>query len=113
MSEPRPNVGHPYEVAPGDTITEIAFQAYGDARRYLEVAEHNRDLPGFDPVRLTPGLIIEIPQPDYVSMPRGIGGMRGTVGKIFKLERGQAEATARPSPTDRAPDANQSTGKDE
>ena len=102
MSASKPIVGQKYEIQPGDTITEIAFQAYGDARRYLEVAEHNSGVPGFDPVRLAPGLVIEIPQPDYVPMPRGIGGMRGTVGKIFKVERAEAEPTAgAPEPTDR------------
>jgi hypothetical protein len=88
MSAPKPMIGQKYEIQPGDTITEIAFQAYGDARRYLEIAEHNSAVPEFRPARLTPGLIIEIPQPDYLPLPRGIGGMRGTVGKVFKAERG-------------------------
>lgn len=107
MSASKPIVGQEYEIQPGDTITEIAFQAYGDARRYLEVAQHNSGVPGFNPARLTPGLIIEIPQPDYVPNPRGIGGMRGTVGKIFKVERGEAEPRAR------APGSDQPTDKDE
>lgn len=88
MSASKPIIGQKYEIQPGDTITEIAFQAYGDARRYLEIAEHNSATPGFRPARLTPGLVIEIPQPDYLPLPRGIGGMRGTVGKIFTSERG-------------------------
>ncbi|WP_428266263.1 LysM peptidoglycan-binding domain-containing protein [Haliangium sp.] len=94
MSVPKPVIGQKYEVQPDDTITEIAYQAYGDARRYLEIAEHNRDLPGFHPARLVPGTVIEIPQPDYVPMPRGIGGIRGTVGKIFKVERNAQPAPA-------------------
>lgn len=91
MNASRPTSGQQYVIQSGDTITELAFQAYGDARRYIEIAERNSRLPGFDPAHLQPGLSIEIPNPDYLPMPSGIGGMRGTVGKTFKIERSDAQ----------------------
>ncbi|WP_149823092.1 LysM peptidoglycan-binding domain-containing protein [Streptomyces tailanensis] len=90
MSTPRPEVGGPYTVQEGDTITEIAFLAYGDARRYVDVAEHNKDVPGFAPARLRPGLVISIPEPDYLPRPSGLGGMRGGAGQTFALRDGRS-----------------------
>ncbi|MFL6116422.1 MAG: LysM peptidoglycan-binding domain-containing protein [Catenulispora sp.] len=78
-----PTIGAEYTVQDGDTITELAFAAYGDARRYQELAEHNKDVPGFVAARLRPGLRIEIPEPDYLPMPSGVGGMRGGAGRTF------------------------------
>jgi len=90
MSEPvpaaTPTIGQPYTVRNGDTITEIAYIAYGDARRYVELVEHNRAVPGFNAARLTPGLVLDIPRPDYLPMPSGIGGMRTSAGRAFKVD---------------------------
>ncbi|MEU1181200.1 LysM domain-containing protein [Streptomyces sp. NPDC005820] len=90
MSTARPEIGGTYTVREGDTITEIAFLAYGDARRYTDLAEHNKDVPGFVAARLRPGLRIAIPEPDYLPRPSGLGGMRGGAGQSFALrdERG-------------------------
>ncbi|MGA8116433.1 MAG: LysM domain-containing protein [Actinocatenispora sp.] len=85
MSETRPVIGEKYTIQEGDTITEIAFLAYDDARRYRELAAHNADVPGFNPARLTPGLVIDVPQPDYLPMPGGIGGMRSSAGRVLSL----------------------------
>lgn len=85
MSDATPVIGATYTVKKGDTITEIAFLAYGDARRYLELAMHNQTVPGFNPARLRAGMEIEIPEPDYLPMPSGVGGMRGGVGKSFSV----------------------------
>ncbi|MFI2369831.1 AMP-binding protein [Streptomyces sp. NPDC018833] len=82
---PVPAIGSRYVVRPGDTITEIAFIAYGDARRHQELALHNKDVPGFKAARLAVGMEIDIPQPDYLPMPRGLGGLRGGVGKSFAV----------------------------
>lgn len=98
MSHPIPTIGQPYTVREGDTITEIAYVAYGDARRYVELVEHNRAVPGFNAARLTPGLVIDIPQPDYLPMPSGIGGMRTSAGRSFKVDtRSASPAGAAPS----------------
>ena len=91
MSHPTPTIGQPYTVREGDTISEIAYVAYGDARRYVELVEHNRAVPGFNAARLVPGLVLDIPQPDYLPMPSGIGGMRTSAGRAFKVD-------ARPAP---------------
>lgn len=80
-----PAIGSRYVVRPGDTITEIAFTAYGDARRHQELALHNKDVPGFKAARLATGMEIDIPEPDYLPMPRGLGGLRGGVGKTFSI----------------------------
>jgi hypothetical protein len=99
---PTPTIGRPYVVREGDTITEIAYVAYGDARRYIELVEHNRAVPGFHPARLTPGVVLDIARPDYLPMPSGIGGMRTSAGRTFKLDARPALA---PTPAaDPAPD---------
>lgn len=85
MEDIGPIIGSKYKIQDGDTITEIAFLAYGDARRYVELAMHNASVPGFKPTSLQPGLEIDIPQPDYLPMPRGVGGMRGSIGKSFSV----------------------------
>jgi hypothetical protein len=85
MNRSMPTIGASYTVQSGDTISELAFIVYGDARRYLELAEHNKDVPGFVAARLLPGLEIEIPEPDYLPMPSGIGGMRGSAGRTFSM----------------------------
>jgi hypothetical protein len=87
--EAGPTIGAAYTVREGDTITEIAFLAYGDARRYVELAMHNEQVPGFNPARLRPGLRIDIPEPDYLPMPSGLGGMRGGVGRSFSVPSGR------------------------
>jgi hypothetical protein len=88
MNPPMPVIGAAYTIQPGDTITELAFTAYGDARRYLQLAEHNKEVPGFVPARLRAGLEIEIPEPDYLPMPSGVGGMRGGAGRAFSATGG-------------------------
>ncbi|GAA4054756.1 hypothetical protein [Actinomadura miaoliensis] len=87
MTRPRPTIGQKYTTQAGDTITEISFVAYGDARRYAELALHNADVPGFNAARVIAGLEIDIPEPDYLPMPRGVGGMRGGIGKSFTMRR--------------------------
>jgi nucleoid-associated protein YgaU len=74
-----------YEIQPGDTLSRIALEAYGDARRYLEIYEYNKEIIGPNPARLKPGLVITIPEPDYISTPRSLF-KRGTVGKTFKVK---------------------------
>jgi hypothetical protein len=85
MSTTGPVIGRPYTVRAGDTITEIAFVAYGDARRYLELVAHNSTVDGFNPARLTPGLVIDVPEPDYLPLPGGIGGFRASAGRSFRV----------------------------
>lgn len=104
MSQPTPTIGQPYTVQEGDTITELAYVAYGDARRYVELVEHNRAVPGFNAARLTPGLVLDIPQPDYLPMPSGIGGMRTSAGRSFKVDARSATAAAAAPSASLAPD---------
>ncbi len=95
MNRPTPMIGATYTIQPGDTISELAYIAYGDARRYQELAEHNKDVPGFVAARLRPGMEIEIPEPDYLPMPNGIGGMRGSAGRAFSVSgEGQRDESA-------------------
>jgi hypothetical protein len=92
MNRVQPVIGQKYTIQPGDTITEIAFVAYGDARRYVELVAHNTGVPGFNPARLSPGLVIDVPEPDYLPLPGGVGGFRASAGRSFSLR-------AVPSPT--------------
>ncbi len=85
MRDTGPVIGQKYLVREGDTITEIAFTAYGDARRYVELVEHNKDVPGFQPARLSPGLELDIPEPSYLPLPGGVGGFRATAGRTMRL----------------------------
>lgn len=77
-----PTVGRPYAVRPGDTISSIAFRAFGDARRYPEIYEYNRERIGPKPTQRAPGLVIHVPSTDYLCAPRSLFG-RGTVGRTF------------------------------
>jgi Tfp pilus assembly protein FimV len=81
-STTEPTPGHTYTVVAGDTISSIAFRSFGDARRYREIYEYNRIVIGPNAARLTEGMVLQIPDPDYLSAPRSLFG-RGTVGKTF------------------------------
>ncbi len=65
--------GKPYTVEEHDTISELAYLAYGDARRYVDIIAANEGLRGFDPVRLSVGQVIDIPEPSYRPSPEGLG----------------------------------------
>jgi hypothetical protein len=54
-------------VQPGDTLGTIAQRALGDARRWGEIYEWNRDIIA-DPNRLTAGTMLRLPP--YVDSPR-------------------------------------------
>ncbi len=53
-----PDHTHTHLVEAGDTLNRIAERAYGDARQWRPIADHNRLS---DPLDLTPGLVLEIP----------------------------------------------------
>jgi hypothetical protein len=91
VNQRQPVIGQAYVVQEGDTITEIAFVAYGDARRYVELVAHNKNLPDFNPARLRPGLELDIPEPDYLPLPGGVGGFRASAGRAFQLQPSAAE----------------------
>jgi nucleoid-associated protein YgaU len=50
-----------YEVKPGDTLSKIARQFYGDANRYSAIFEANRPMLK-DPDEIYPGQTLRIPQ---------------------------------------------------
>jgi nucleoid-associated protein YgaU len=50
-----------YEVKPGDTLSKIANQFYGDAGRYSAIFEANRPMLS-DPDEIYPGQVLRIPQ---------------------------------------------------
>lgn len=50
-----------YEVKPGDTLSAIAKQFYGDANRYSAIFEANRPMLK-DPDEIYPGQTLRIPQ---------------------------------------------------
>jgi len=49
-----------YTVQPGDTLSLIARQAYGDAQLWRIIFEANQDILN-DPSRLRPGQVLKIP----------------------------------------------------
>jgi nucleoid-associated protein YgaU len=49
-----------YTVQPGDTLSKIAKEQYGDARKYMKIFEANRPLLK-DPNKIYPGQMLRIP----------------------------------------------------
>lgn len=55
--------GVPYTIVPGDTLSEIAKQAYGNGRRWREIWQANQTvLRSGDPNLIYPGEVITIPK---------------------------------------------------
>ena len=53
--------GKTYTVKPGDTLSKIAKEMFGDANAYNEIFEANRDQLN-DPNKIKPGQVLKIPQ---------------------------------------------------
>jgi|SRR5947207_12522278 len=51
-----------YTVRPGDTLSKIAREKFGDANAYMEIFNANRDQLQ-DPDKIKPGQVLKIPQP--------------------------------------------------
>lgn len=49
-----------YTVQPGDTLSKIAKEQYGDARKYIKIFEANRPMLK-DPNKIYPGQMLRIP----------------------------------------------------
>ena len=49
-----------YTVKPGDTLSKIAKQAYGDANAYMDIFNANKDQLS-DPDKIKPGQVLKIP----------------------------------------------------
>ena len=49
-----------YTVQPGDTLSKISKQFYGNANEYMKIFEANRDLLS-DPNKINPGQSLKIP----------------------------------------------------
>ena len=49
-----------HEVKPGDTLSKIAKQEYGDASKWTEIFEANKDILK-DPNQIFPGQKLKIP----------------------------------------------------
>ena len=49
-----------YKVKPGDTLSKIAKEVYGDASKYMKIFEANRDKMN-DPNKIFPGQELSIP----------------------------------------------------
>jgi nucleoid-associated protein YgaU len=56
-----PPTAAPQNVKPGDTLSKIAKQFYGDASRYSAIFEANRPMLK-DPDEIYPGQTLRIPQ---------------------------------------------------
>lgn len=72
-----------YTVKKGDTLSQIAQDQYGDANRYPEIFDANRDIL-IDPDRIRPGQVLSIP--GKVNLPvvgLGIGAVVAAVGAYF------------------------------
>lgn len=61
-----------YTILSGDTLSSIALTLYGSERYWVEIAQAN---PTIDPVKLKPGQVIKLPQPDDM---RKTGPQRAT-----------------------------------
>jgi nucleoid-associated protein YgaU len=49
-----------YSVKPGDTLSKISKQFYGDANKYMKIFEANRETLN-DPDTIKPGQVLKIP----------------------------------------------------
>jgi len=59
VARPEPEATY-YEVKPGDTLSKIAKQHYGDANQYPRIFEANRPMLE-DPDKIYPGQKLRIP----------------------------------------------------
>src|SRR5579859_2041362 len=59
MAQPIP--GSNYTVQPGDTLSSIAQQAYGDGNLWQKIYDANKQVIGVDPNDIQPGQVIFIP----------------------------------------------------
>jgi LysM repeat protein len=57
----QPAAGQTYTVKPGDTLSKISQQFYGDAKQYYRIFEANRDKLT-DPDKIRPGQELVIPR---------------------------------------------------
>lgn len=55
------NKGTTYVVQPGDNLSKIATQIYGNAGRYKDIYENNKDLIGANPNMIKAGMVLTIP----------------------------------------------------
>src|SRR2546421_10469572 len=53
--------GSNYTVQPGDTLSSIAQQAYGDANQWQKIYDANKQVIGNDPNLIRPGEVLSIP----------------------------------------------------
>lgn len=51
-----------YTVKSGDTLSDIAQEKLGDADRWREIYEANKDAIGDDPDLIQPGMDLELPE---------------------------------------------------
>lgn len=51
-----------YTVKSGDTLSDIANEKLGDADRWREIYEANKEVVGDDPDTIQPGMELEIPE---------------------------------------------------
>ena len=55
-----PKAGSTYTVKPGDTLSKISKESYGDGNKYMKIFEANRDKLK-DPDKIQPGQVLTIP----------------------------------------------------
>lgn len=55
------NKGTTYVVQPGDNLSKIAKNIYGDAGRYKDIYENNKNLVGTDPNKIKVGMVLVLP----------------------------------------------------
>jgi LysM repeat protein len=53
-------IGRTYTVQPGDNLSKISKQFYGDPNKYMQIFEANKDKMS-DPDRIAPGVQLRIP----------------------------------------------------
>lgn len=59
-SIPAPAEAQTYTVQPGDTLSKISKQFYGDANKYMKIFEANKDQLS-DPNKINVGQVLKIP----------------------------------------------------
>jgi len=55
-------VDRPYTVRPGDSLSKIAKALMGDAKKWRQLYEANKDVVGSNPDLIKPGQVLKIPK---------------------------------------------------
>jgi nucleoid-associated protein YgaU len=84
------NYPNSYTIQPNDTLSSIALSLYGSDRYWVEISQAN---PTIDPVKLKPGQVIKLPQPDDLRKSGPQRARRSAAGTQYTVRAGDNLST--------------------